>query len=159
LPEVVERRTRIRWVSYVLLVLQLVTEETPTSDSLLGTTHSICESNVKKFSQFMGASPQALHAANGSIVYRRSSAVVSRQISGETLVVPIRGKVGDLASIYSFNEAGSALWAALEQPASLETLADVLSQSFEVAWDEARQDAGAFVQEMQAAGLLSAVSS
>ena len=55
--------------------------------------------------------------------------------------------------------AGSALWAALEQPASLETLADVLSQSFEVAWDEARQDAGAFVQEMQAAGLLSAVSS
>ena len=107
----------------------------------------------------MGASPQALHAANGSIVYRRSSAVVSRQISGETLVVPIRGKVGDLASIYSFNETGSALWAALEHPASLETLAAILCQSFEVERDDARRDAGSFVDEMQAAGLLSAVSS
>ncbi len=107
----------------------------------------------------MGAPPQALQAANGSIVYRRSTAVVSRQISGETLVVPIRGKVGDLASIYSFNEAGSVLWAALEQPASLETLAAVLCQSFEVELDDARQDAHSFVQEMKVAGLLSAVSS
>jgi hypothetical protein len=91
--------------------------------------------------------------------YRRSNAVVSRQISGETLVVPIRGKVGDLASIYSFNEAGSVLWAALERPASLENLASALCQSFEVGWDDARHDAEAFVREMQAAGLLSAVSS
>ena len=94
-----------------------------------------------------------------SSVYRRSTSVVSRQISGETLVVPIRGKVGDLASIYSFNEAGSVLWAALEQPRSLEGLTSALCQSFEVAWDDARRDADAFVRDMQAAGLLSAVSS
>ena len=92
-------------------------------------------------------------------VYHRSTAVVSRQISGETLVVPIRGKVGDLASIYSFNESGSVLWAALEKPRSLEELASVLCQSFEVEQDDAWRDADAFVQEMQAAGLLSAVQS
>ena len=92
-------------------------------------------------------------------VYRRSNAVVSRQISGETLVVPIRGKVGDLASIYSFNETGSVLWAALEQPRSLENLASTLCQSFDVEWDDAQRDADMFVREMQAAGLLSAVSS
>ena len=92
-------------------------------------------------------------------VYRRSTSVVSRQISGETLVVPIRGKVGDLASIYSFNEAGSVLWAALEQPRSLENLTSALCQSFEVEWDAAQRDADAFVREMQAAGLLSAVAS
>jgi len=86
--------------------------------------------------------------------YRRSSAVVSRQISGETLVVPIRGKVGDLASIYSFNETGSVLWAALEHPASLESLTSLLCQSFDVGWDDARRDAQAFVQEMKSVGLL-----
>ena len=106
----------------------------------------------------MGTQPSALPSSEVA-VYRRSSAVVSRQISGETLVVPIRGKVGDLASIYSFNEAGSVLWAALEQPRSLESLASALCQSFEVEWDDARRDADAFVQEMQAAGLLSAVAS
>src|SRR6266478_7940470 len=107
----------------------------------------------------MCVQPQALRSEPGVNVYRRSSAVVSRRISGETLVVPIRGKVGDLASIYSFNEAGSVLWAALEQPASLETLAAVLCQSFEVELDDARQDAHSFVEEMTVAGLLSAVSS
>jgi hypothetical protein len=92
-------------------------------------------------------------------IYRRSSAVVSRQISGETLVVPIRGKVGDLASIYTFNETGSVLWAALEQPGSIETLASALCQTFEVGWDDAQRDADTFVREMQATGLLSAVES
>ncbi len=106
----------------------------------------------------MGPQPLARQDPELS-VYRRSTAVVSRQISGETLVVPIRGKVGDLASIYSFNEAGSVLWATLEKPRSLEDLACALCQSFEVERTDARRDAQAFVQEMQAAGLLSAVSS
>ena len=88
--------------------------------------------------------------------YRRSSTVVSRQISGEMLVVPIRGKVGDLASIYSFNETGSALWLALEHPRSLEDLTSLLCKSFEVGWDDARRDAQAFVEEMKSAGLLTA---
>jgi hypothetical protein len=106
----------------------------------------------------MGPATQALPKPQVS-VYCRSAAVASRQISGETLVVPIRGKVGDLSSIYSFNETGSVLWTALEQPRSLENLASVLCQSFDVAWEDACRDASAFVREMQAAGLLSAVES
>jgi hypothetical protein len=106
----------------------------------------------------MGAVPQALPRPQVN-VYRRSAAVASRQISGETLVVPIRGKVGDLSSIYSFNETGSVLWAALDQPRSLDNLASVLCQSFDVTWDDACRDAATFVEEMQAAGLLSAVES
>jgi hypothetical protein len=105
----------------------------------------------------MCVQPQALRSEPELNVYRRSTAVVSRQISGETLVVPIRGKVGDLASIYSFNETGSVLWAALEHPKSLEDLTSLLCQSFEVGWDDARWDANAFVREMKAAGLLTAV--
>jgi hypothetical protein len=92
-------------------------------------------------------------------VFQRSSAVVSRQIAGETLVVPIRGKVGDLASIYSFNETGSVLWTALEHPRSLENLTSLLCQSFEVGWDDARRDVTTFVQEMQAVGLIAPLES
>jgi hypothetical protein len=100
--------------------------------------------------------PQGFSTGEEETAYRRSSAVVSRHISGETLVVPIRGKVGDLASIYSFNETGSVLWAALEHPASLESLTSLLCKSFDVGWDDARRDAQAFVQEMKSAGLLTA---
>src|SRR2546421_9163812 len=105
----------------------------------------------------MPTPPQEVRAVPDASTYRRSNAVVSRQISGETLLVPIRGKVGDLASIYSFNETGSALWSALEHPRSLENLTSLLYQSFEVGWDDARRDADTFVREMQAAGLLTAV--
>ncbi len=104
----------------------------------------------------MSVLPQTVRAVPDLSVFQRSRAVVSRQIAGETLVVPIRGKVGDLASIYSFNETGSVLWAALENPKSLENLTSLLCQSFEVGWDDARRDASTFVQEMQAAGLITA---
>jgi Coenzyme PQQ synthesis protein D (PqqD) len=102
----------------------------------------------------MGA-PLLVLQTSESVFYRRSTAVVSRQISGETLVVPIRGKVGDLASIYSFNETGSVLWAELERPRTLQDLAGALCRSFAVEKDQAWQDAQAFVSEMQAVGLLS----
>ena len=46
----------------------------------------------------------------------RSRAVVSRVVARETLIVPVRGKVGDLASIYSFNETGSLIWKLLDTP-------------------------------------------
>ena len=36
-------------------------------------------------------------------IFVRSRAVVARVVAGETLIVPVRAKVGDLASIYSFS--------------------------------------------------------
>lgn len=102
----------------------------------------------------MGTSTATVSSAAEANRYRRSRSVVSRFIAGETLVVPIRGKVGDLAAIYSFNEAASVLWTALEHPRSVEHLASLLNESFDVGWDDARRDVMAFVGEMQAAGLL-----
>lgn len=105
----------------------------------------------------MSANSQVIGPVTDACVYLRSQSVVSREIAGETLVVPIRGKVGDLASIYSFNETGSLLWSALAQPRSLGNLAHLLCQSYEVTWDDAQRDATAFVAEMQAAGLIAQV--
>ncbi|MGA7169961.1 MAG: PqqD family protein, partial [Candidatus Sulfotelmatobacter sp.] len=65
-------------------------------------------------------------------VYVRSQAVVSRRISGETLIVPVRGKVGDLASIYSFNETGSLIWQSMESPKSLADLISAVQQEYAV---------------------------
>jgi Coenzyme PQQ synthesis protein D (PqqD) len=105
----------------------------------------------------MSAHPQAVYPDPAPRFLLRSKTVVCRQIAGETLVVPIRGKVGDLAYIYSFNETGSALWAALEHPRSLQNLTSLLYESFEVTWDDAQRDAHTFVEEIQAAGLAEVV--
>jgi hypothetical protein len=86
--------------------------------------------------------------------YVRSDVVVSRLIAGETLVVPVRGGVGDLASIYTFNPAGTTIWAALDRPKDLEELARLIEQEYEVSGSDARADVVMFLNEMRATGLV-----
>ncbi|HKH97600.1 MAG TPA: PqqD family protein [Candidatus Sulfotelmatobacter sp.] len=84
----------------------------------------------------------------------RSQSVVSRVVAGETLIVPVRGKVGDLASIYSFNGAGSLIWKLLESPKTLAELAAAVAQEYEVEPAQAERDVTAFVGEMKGVGLV-----
>ena len=68
----------------------------------------------------------------------RSQAVVSRVVAGETLIVPVRGKVGDLASIYSFNETGSLIWKLLETPRTVGEVVSAMAEEYEVEIAQAR---------------------
>lgn len=84
----------------------------------------------------------------------RSRAVVAREIAGETLIVPVRAKVGDLASIYSFNGTGSLIWKLLERPSSVAELAVKIAQEYETEAAQAESDVTEFVGELKAAGLI-----
>ena len=84
----------------------------------------------------------------------RSRSVVSRLVGGETLVVPVRGKVGDLASIYSFNGTGSLIWQLLETPISLADLILAVEHEYAVGEEQARKDVMKFVEDMFAVGLV-----
>ena len=84
----------------------------------------------------------------------RSQAVVARVVAGETLIVPIRAKVGDLASIYSFNGTGSLIWKLLESPRTVAELATAVAQAYEVEPAQAEQDVASFVSEMKSVGLV-----
>ena len=84
----------------------------------------------------------------------RSPSVVARVVAGETLIVPIRGKVGDLASIYSFNGTGTLIWKLLASPKSVKQLAASVAQEYEVDQLQAENDVASFVNEMKAVGLL-----
>ena len=86
--------------------------------------------------------------------YIRSDAAVSRLIGGETLVVPVRRGVGDLASIYSFNEVGTMIWQALASPTSLEELVDLIEGEYQVNRDQVLQDVVLFLSDMRSAGLI-----
>jgi hypothetical protein len=84
----------------------------------------------------------------------RTQAVVSRRIAGETLIVPVRGKVGDLASIYSFNATGSLLWQALESPQNLAGLIDVVQGEYAVEREQAECDVKQFLNDTVSVGLV-----
>jgi Coenzyme PQQ synthesis protein D (PqqD) len=84
----------------------------------------------------------------------RSESVVARVVAGETLIVPIRAKVGDLASIYSFNATGSLIWKLLESPKTVVQLATTVAQAYEVELARAERDVTNFVNEMKSVGLV-----
>jgi hypothetical protein len=72
------------------------------------------------------------------------------------LIVPVRGKVGDLASIYSFNETGSLIWECLQSPASLSALISVVEREYQVSPEQAEHDVNQFLSDMLAVGLVDA---
>lgn len=84
----------------------------------------------------------------------RSRSVVSRVVAGETLIVPVRGKVGDLASIYSFNGTGSLIWQMLDEPRGRAELGRAVAREFEVEPERAQNDVERFVAELFSAGLV-----
>jgi len=84
----------------------------------------------------------------------RSRSVVARVVAGETLIVPVRSKVGDLASIYSFNGTGTLIWKLLESPRTIAELASAVAQEYAVEPERAERDVTEFVGEMKAVGLV-----
>ena len=90
----------------------------------------------------------------GNEKFVRSQSVVARVVAGETLIVPIRGKVGDLASIYSFNGTGTLIWKLLEFPTTVSRLAVAVAQEYDVDPSQAECDVASFVGEMKAVGLV-----
>ena len=89
-------------------------------------------------------------------IYTRSRSVVSRVVAGETLIVPVRGKVGDLASIYSFNGTGTLIWQLLDTPRTLAELIDAVEREYAVAPEKAQNDVKQFLNDMLSVELVAA---
>lgn len=84
----------------------------------------------------------------------QSESVVARAVAGETLIVPVNARVGDLVSIYTFNGTAALIWKLLETPKTVTELATAVAQAFEVESERAGRDVAEFVDEMKAVGLV-----
>jgi hypothetical protein len=74
--------------------------------------------------------------------------MVSRQIAGEVILVPIRKNVGDLESIYTLNDTAAAIWALLDGKRSLAEIRDQMVVEFEVTAEEATQDLDELIAQL-----------
>src|SRR3979411_3147166 len=78
----------------------------------------------------------------------RNREVVSRQIEGELVIVPIRRGVGDLNSLYTLNPVGSVLWDLMSKGCTLSEMVRLVCDEFEVSAAQARQDIEGFLYSM-----------
>lgn len=65
-------------------------------------------------------------------VYAHSDEVVSREIEGETIIVPLTSGIGDMEDeLYTLNGTGRAVWSRLDGVKSLAEIAAELRKEFE----------------------------
>jgi hypothetical protein len=103
--------------------------------------------------------PEALTSSVNTTPVRhtRNTAIVSREVAGETIVVPICRGVGDLDSVYTFNPVGRSLWRLLENSHSVEELANWVATHYEVDAKQAVADVQSYLSELQEVGLVRTV--
>jgi Coenzyme PQQ synthesis protein D (PqqD) len=83
---------------------------------------------------------------------------VTRQIAGETLIVPVTGHVMDLESIYVLNPVGSRIWELLRSPTTADRIAEIVASEFTVSPQRAADDVLEFLDSLGARGLIQQVT-
>jgi hypothetical protein len=78
----------------------------------------------------------------------RNREVVSRQIEGELVIVPIRRGVGDLNSLYTLNSVGSILWEFMTESHTVPEMVNRVCDEFEVTSMQAQADIREFLGSM-----------
>lgn len=80
--------------------------------------------------------------------------LVSRDIAGESIIVPIRGHVGDLEGVYTLNEVAARIWQLIDGRTSVREILDTVTREYDVGIEEAVKDLLDFFQDLEAAGLI-----
>jgi hypothetical protein len=78
--------------------------------------------------------------------------MVSREIVGEVILVPIRQNVGDLESIFTLNETAGRAWALMDGEHTLGQIIEQIVSEFEVGSEEAQHDLFELLGQLQEIG-------
>jgi hypothetical protein len=89
----------------------------------------------------------------GDRISRLDEQVVSRTIVGETIVVPIRGKLADLQRIFALDPVADFIWKKLDGTTTLREIRDEIVGAFEVDDKTAAADLLEFVDHLLEEGL------
>jgi len=91
-------------------------------------------------------------------VYKKKSDIVYRKVAGETILVPISGRLADMQRIFALNPVGEFIWDKLDGSRSLQQISDDIQRFFDVTGEEANADLEGFIAELLKEGLIEEVS-
>lgn len=91
-------------------------------------------------------------------VFRRNDSLVTRDLAGEKVIIPVRGKVGDLGSIYTLNSVANDVWNLLDGKRAVAEIVKTLGAEYEVDSETLSNDVARLLEDMQQEGLISSLS-
>ncbi len=94
--------------------------------------------------------------AADTAIFERSESLVTRDLAGEKIVVPVRGKVGDLNSIYTLNAVANEIWTLLDGKNTVGDIIRKLHDEYDVDTATLNTDVSRVLEELSSEGLVKA---
>ena len=88
-----------------------------------------------------------------SHIYLREKDIISRNIAGETILVPIRGNLADMQHIFTLNPVGLFIWKQLEGEKKLSDILESILENFDTSHEQATADLLEFISQVVETGL------
>ena len=80
--------------------------------------------------------------------------LVTRDVAGEKIIVPIKGHVGDLEGVFTLNELGVMIWQLINGQTTARELVEAVQNEYDVEAQEAEKDVVDFLRSLEDAGLI-----
>ena len=88
-------------------------------------------------------------------IFKKKENTVTRQIAGETLLVPIRSQVADMQNIFALTHTSAEyIWQQLDGKQNLEQIHQGIMDNFQVENQQALSDLREFISQLLDAGII-----
>ncbi|MBI5633653.1 MAG: PqqD family protein [Nitrospirae bacterium] len=87
-------------------------------------------------------------------VFVKNKDIVTRKITDELFIVPVRGKLADLQRIFTLNPVAEYIWHSLDGKTSIDDIRKGIIAAYEVDEEQANADIVDFVTELLEADLI-----
>ena len=82
-------------------------------------------------------------------IYAPSEKIISRDILGEIVIVPIESGIADFSdSMFSFNETGTLAWKCMEQKKTISQICTAIAKEYDAGMDEIEQGLKKLITEL-----------
>ena len=86
-------------------------------------------------------------------VFKHRGEFALRQVGNESILVPIRNRVGDLDSVYVFTSVAARIWSLLDGR-DIDSVVDTICQEYDVDSEVAHRDLSELLGSLEAADLI-----
>lgn len=87
-------------------------------------------------------------------MFKVKDGFIIREIGNQIMAVPVGKQTSEIHGMIALSESGKLLWEALKTGATVEALADILTENYEVDYAEALKDAERFIEGLSVQGAL-----
>ena len=86
--------------------------------------------------------------------FDKEKELVTRDVAGESIIVPIKGHVGDLEGVFTLNEVGAMIWRLMDGQTTVRQLMEAVRNEYDVEAAEAAEDVVDFLRSLEDTGLI-----